>query len=216
MKRLTASEAGRLGGIASRSRTSELKRQRVQKYLENPTRCKGCHRALSYEENQNKKIFCTQSCSATFNNAKRIRKIKSCINCKKNVKKKFCSFRCQRDYGWKTEREQLIKTGIDISCANRAGKRYLIECNGRVCTICNLSEWMGQAIPVVLDHIDGNSDNNKLNNLRIICNNCDALLPTFKARNRAEGRFRSAKRAARYKYEKNILNTIEMGGVMVD
>jgi 5-methylcytosine-specific restriction endonuclease McrA len=44
-------------------------------------------------------------------------------------------------------------------------------------------------MPLVLDHIDGNSDNWDLKNLRMICCNCDALTPTYKNRNRGNGRF---------------------------
>lgn len=36
--------------------------------------------------------------------------------------------------------------------------------------------------------IDGNSDNGKVVNLRLICRNCDGLLPTFAARNKGNGR----------------------------
>ena len=54
--------------------------------------------------------------------------------------------------------------------------------------ICGLSEWMNQTLPLVCDHIDGDSKNNNLNNFRIICNNCDSILPTFKGKNRGNGR----------------------------
>jgi len=65
---------------------------------------------------------------------------------------------------------------------------YLIDKNGHSCMICGLSKWRDIDIPLVADHIDGNSENNELNNFRIICNNCDAILPTFKGKNRGNGR----------------------------
>jgi len=43
-------------------------------------------------------------------------------------------------------------------------------------------------IPLVSDHIDGDPKNNNLDNFRIICNNCDSILPTFKGKNRGKGR----------------------------
>lgn len=55
-------------------------------------------------------------------------------------------------------------------------------------------------MPLVLDHIDGHSENGQLTNLRIICNNCDALTDTYKGKNRGNGR---AKRRERYKEGKS-------------
>ena len=37
---------------------------------------------------------------------------------------------------------------------------------------------------LVLDHINGVNNDNRLENLRFLCNNCDSQLPTFKARNK--------------------------------
>jgi ribosomal protein S27AE len=67
-------------------------------------------------------------------------------------------------------------------------KKFLIYKNGHKCMICKLSEWSGVIIPLVVDHIDGNSENNELSNFRIICNNCDSISPTFKAKNKGRGR----------------------------
>lgn len=52
------------------------------------------------------------------------------------------------------------------------------------CNNCGLFEWMNQKIPLELDHIDGNRENHLLNNLRLLCPNCHAQTPTYKARNK--------------------------------
>lgn len=51
-----------------------------------------------------------------------------------------------------------------------------------------------------MDHIDGNSDNWSLDNLWLVCGNCDMLLPTYKGKNIGNGRY---KRRERYKQGKS-------------
>jgi hypothetical protein len=70
----------------------------------------------------------------------------------------------------------------------RLVRLYLIHKYDNKCMMCGISEWMNIKIPLVSDHIDGNSKNNNLDNFRIICNNCDSILPTFKGKNRGRGR----------------------------
>jgi hypothetical protein len=79
------------------------------------------------------------------------------------------------------------KTHSDTSI-RRLIRSYLIHKHGHKCMICGLSEWMEVKLPLVCDHIDGNSTNNNLDNFRIICNNCDSILPTFKGKNKGNGR----------------------------
>lgn len=67
-------------------------------------------------------------------------------------------------------------------------RKYLIDKHGHKCWICNVSKWKNidgdmVDVPLVMDHINGNKTNNNLDNLRIICRNCDGLLPTFCSRN---------------------------------
>ena len=47
------------------------------------------------------------------------------------------------------------------------------------CAICGIDEWQGKPLTFTLDHIDGDSHNNELSNLRWICPNCDRQLPTY-------------------------------------
>lgn len=62
----------------------------------------------------------------------------------------------------------------------------LIDEKGHQCEICKLSLWLTKPIPLELDHIDGNSDNNEKENLRLICPNCHAQTPTYRGRNRGK------------------------------
>jgi hypothetical protein len=54
----------------------------------------------------------------------------------------------------------------------------------RRCSCCKLDTWLEQPIPLELDHIDGNHQNNALENLRLLCPNCHSLTPTFRGRNK--------------------------------
>ena len=40
------------------------------------------------------------------------------------------------------------------------------------CSNCNRVKWLGKSIPLNLDHIDGNHDNNDVANLQTLCANC--------------------------------------------
>jgi hypothetical protein len=54
----------------------------------------------------------------------------------------------------------------------------------KACELCGTSHWMGQPLSLICDHINGVNDDHRLENLRIVCPNCDSLLPTFCGRNK--------------------------------
>lgn len=52
------------------------------------------------------------------------------------------------------------------------------------CECCGNTEWNGKPIPLQLDHIDGDSHNHVLSNLRMLCPNCHAQTDTYCGKNK--------------------------------
>jgi hypothetical protein len=52
------------------------------------------------------------------------------------------------------------------------------------CETCGLTEWLGREIQLELHHINGDGQDNRLENLQILCPNCHAQTENFGVRNR--------------------------------
>ena len=107
---------------------------------------------------------------------------------------KYCSNDCQHDYqhkmyleDWKSGKVNGLQS---IGIVSTHIKRYLREKFGNKCFLCGWAEINTKTgeVPLVADHIDGNWCNNKEENLRLICPNCDSLSPTYAALNKGNGR----------------------------
>lgn len=52
------------------------------------------------------------------------------------------------------------------------------------CIACGIDEWIGKRLNLEIDHIDGNSNDNRIENLRFLCPNCHSQTHTFGFRGR--------------------------------
>jgi hypothetical protein len=164
--------------------------------------CECCKKEFNSLISENRK-FCSQNCSAIFNNKLR-KKERICLKCNgilNSYQKKYCSNICQTSY-IKYIKFEKIENG-DTTFSGRQYKKYLIEKYGEKCMQCGwceISEFSGN-VPIELEHIDGNSENNKLENLKLLCPNCHSLTPTYKELNKGNGRHN---RMERYKQGKSF------------
>lgn len=78
--------------------------------------------------------------------------------------------------------EKVLK---EARCRNTV-KRHLLEAGilKNVCEECGLREWNGRTLVMQLDHRNGVRDDNRLDNLRMLCPNCHSQTETYGARNK--------------------------------
>ena len=109
----------------------------------------------------------------------------------------FCSHKCRAAVIHKPKTatprlSRLEKRTLDYQTGQvtyRATLRKIIaKERGYKCSVCEISEWQGQTITLVVDHVDGNAGNNMPDNLRLICPNCNSQTDTFGGRNKGNGR----------------------------
>ena len=82
--------------------------------------------------------------------------------------------------------EYLVKDRFLTLSGNRLKtKLFSAGLKENKCEECGQNEiWRGKKISLILDHKDGDRKNNELNNLRIICPNCNATLDTHCGKNK--------------------------------
>jgi hypothetical protein len=98
-----------------------------------------------------------------------------------------------------TPLDEVLVEGSNYARNNLKQRLFLEGLKERRCEMCRQDEnWRGRTMSLILDHINGVPDDNRLENLRIVCPNCAATLDTHCGRkNRREPAVRSCKRCGR-------------------
>lgn len=80
--------------------------------------------------------------------------------------------------------EEILVENSSFSRGTLKKRLYESGLKKRKCELCGQTElWRGQRISLILDHVNGVRDDNRLENLRIVCPNCAATLSTHCGRN---------------------------------
>jgi hypothetical protein len=130
----------------------------------------------------------------------------SCLHCGSECKSSiaiYCSNRCQIDY---INNQRLLTwlNGGEVA-SKRTVKLYLMEQQNNACLHCGITDWNGKPIVLEIEHIDGNGHNDKRDNLCLLCPNCHSQTPTYKARNKGNGRV-SRRERAKTDYHRGSIN----------
>ena len=111
-----------------------------------------------------------------------------CIQCGTLTKSsKYCSNKCQQDYQSNQKKQKFLDGGyVGVGLQFRANewtRKLVVEHYGYHCSSCGISEWNGKPILLEVNHIDGKSKNNILENLELLCPNCHSQTDTYRAKN---------------------------------
>jgi len=85
--------------------------------------------------------------------------------------------------------DEILVEGSTFSRNHLKERLYDAGLKEPICELCGQGEvWRGAVMGMILDHVNGVSNDHRIENLRVVCPNCAATLDTHCARGRRIGR----------------------------
>jgi hypothetical protein len=96
-----------------------------------------------------------------------------------NISKDLLVFKIDRTNRKKKNIDEWLQNGTSIGSSKLKEKLYKEGLKERKCELCGQNEmWNDKKMSLILDHINGINNDNRIENLRIVCPNCNSTLPT--------------------------------------
>jgi hypothetical protein len=140
---------------------------------------------IKYDENEVLKV-----CQESDSMAKAASKLNIHMNTFRRIAKKIgCYKPNQAGKGIKKTTKSIPLSDIleglhpDYQTFKLKNRLFKESIKSNKCELCGIDKWMGESLKCELDHIDGDSRNHDILNLRILCPNCHSQTETFRAKN---------------------------------
>jgi len=129
--------------------------------------CKACANSRVRTDEVKNKISIGVKSNGYWRNENWKDKIRESNRSSEKIAKSKDTWKLKRD--WDTAHVQSIK-------------KWVKEQKNNTCEGCGLNQWNDKPLVMEVDHIDGDVNNNNINNLRVLCPNCHSQTPTWRKR----------------------------------